>query len=175
MYGDAVNLAARLEALNREHGTAILLCGETAPAAEDLPIEPVGTTTVRGQSVPTRLFTVRDETRELGPEGRDRMAIDEAYLRSRAGAKGPGARSRFRGRIERHVATRPPELNELWLLLALPAFLLGRTARIEGTASVVRMLLYSYPIPRKRCAFKRAASVLTTCNTSIVADRMPIT
>ena len=61
VYGDAVNLAARLEALNREHGTAILLCGETAGGAEDLPIEPAGTTTVRGQSVPTRLFTVREE------------------------------------------------------------------------------------------------------------------
>ena len=60
VYGDAVNLAARLEALNREHGTAVLLCGETAAAAEDLPIEPAGTTTVRGQSVPTRLFTVRE-------------------------------------------------------------------------------------------------------------------
>ena len=61
VYGDAVNLAARLEALNREHGTTVLLCGETAEAAEDLPIEPAGTTTVRGQSVPTRLFTVREE------------------------------------------------------------------------------------------------------------------
>ena len=61
VYGDAVNLAARLEALNREHGTAVLLCGETAGAAEDLPVEEVGTTTVRGQSVPTRLFTVRED------------------------------------------------------------------------------------------------------------------
>ena len=61
VYGDAVNLAARLEALNREHGTAVLLCGETAGAAEDLPIAPVGTTTVRGQSVPTRVFTVRED------------------------------------------------------------------------------------------------------------------
>ena len=61
VYGDAVNLAARLESLNREHGTAILLCGETAGAAEDLPVESAGTTTVRGQSVPTRLFTVRED------------------------------------------------------------------------------------------------------------------
>ena len=61
VYGDAVNLAARLEALNREHGTAVLLCGETAAAAEDLPIAPAGTTTVRGQSVPTRVFTVRED------------------------------------------------------------------------------------------------------------------
>ena len=58
VYGDAVNLAARLEALNREHGTAVLLCGETAAGAADLPIEPAGTATVRGQSVPTKLYTV---------------------------------------------------------------------------------------------------------------------
>ena len=64
VYGDAVNLAARLEALNREHGTAVLLCGETAAAAKDLPVEPAGTTTVRGQSVPTRLFTVREDPDE---------------------------------------------------------------------------------------------------------------
>ncbi len=61
VYGDAVNLAARLEALNREHGTAVLLSGETARDAEGLPLEPAGATTVRGQSVPTRLFTVRED------------------------------------------------------------------------------------------------------------------
>ena len=61
VYGDAVNLAARLETMNRERGTTVLLCGETAAAAADLPIAPVGTTTVRGQSVPTRVFTVRED------------------------------------------------------------------------------------------------------------------
>ena len=59
VYGNAVNLAARLEALNREHGTALLLCGETAADAGELPLEPVGTATVRGQSTPTRLHTVK--------------------------------------------------------------------------------------------------------------------
>ena len=66
VYGNAVNLAARLETLNREYGTAVLLCGETAEAAKDLPIEPAGTTTVRGRSVPTRLFTIRGEADEGG-------------------------------------------------------------------------------------------------------------
>ena len=61
VYGDAVNLAARLESLNRDHGTSVLVCGETAAEAGDLPVEPAGTTTVRGQSVATRLFTVREE------------------------------------------------------------------------------------------------------------------
>ena len=60
VYGDAVNLAARLEAMNRERGTAVLVCGDTASGAEGLPLEPVGETTVRGQSVPTRIFTVRE-------------------------------------------------------------------------------------------------------------------
>ena len=67
VYGDAVNLAARLEALNREHGTAVLLSGETAREAEGLPVEPAGAVTVRGQSVPTRLFTVREEAPDTHP------------------------------------------------------------------------------------------------------------
>ena len=58
VYGDAVNLAARLETLNRELGTAVLLCGETAAGAGGLPLKRVGTTAVRGQSTPTRLYTV---------------------------------------------------------------------------------------------------------------------
>ena len=58
VYGNAVNLAARLEAMNREHATAVLVCGETAAGAGDLSLVPVGTTTVRGQSIPTRIYTV---------------------------------------------------------------------------------------------------------------------
>ena len=72
VYGDAVNLAARLEALNRERGTTVLLCGETAAGAADLPVEPAGTTTVRGQSAPTRLFTVREEAGETMRAGKPR-------------------------------------------------------------------------------------------------------
>ena len=73
VYGDAVNLAARLEVLNRERGTAVLLSGETAREARGLPVEPAGETTVRGQSSPTRLFTVREgndiETRTARDNG----------------------------------------------------------------------------------------------------------
>ena len=68
VYGDSVNLAARLEALNRDLGTAVLLCGETAAGAGDLPLKPAGTVTVRGQSTPTRLYTVEDEP---GPGARE--------------------------------------------------------------------------------------------------------
>ena len=102
VYGDAVNLAARLEALNREHGTAVLLCGETAAAAEDLPIEPAGTTTVRGQSVPTRLFTVREDppppanvnliTYQAQP-GRVGLPRSQSFPGSRASLPAHGARA----------------------------------------------------------------------------------
>ena len=64
VYGDAVNLAARLESLNREHGTAILLCGETAAAAEDLPIEPPAPRRCGASRSPPALFTVREGTDE---------------------------------------------------------------------------------------------------------------
>ena len=86
VYGDAVNLAARLETMNRERGTAVLLCGETAAAAENLPIAPVGTATVRGQSVPTRVFTVREDAG--GSEGE---AGDDGDGEAKPGrSEGPG-------------------------------------------------------------------------------------
>ena len=89
VYGDSVNLAARLEALNRDLGTAVLLCGETAAGAGDLPLKPAGTVTVRGQSTPTRLYTRGRRTRARGARGRERRE------RPRSGAPipaGPGDR-----------------------------------------------------------------------------------
>ncbi len=103
VYGDAVNLAARLESLNRERGTAVLLSGETARDAGDLPIGPAGTTTVRGQSVPTRLFTVREEeeddrddegTPQAGgpPQGADLGGGPSGCLRSSGGGRDAAGR-----------------------------------------------------------------------------------
>ena len=50
VHGDAVNLAARLEALNKELGTRILVSGETAARVEGFDLEPKGEVDVRGQS-----------------------------------------------------------------------------------------------------------------------------
>ena len=113
VYGDAVNLAARLEALNREHGTAVLLCGETAGAAEDLPIEPAGAATVRGQSVPTRLFTVREETdegtRATDPEERARPDPRENPDTGKSPRRDPGlSRSRRTGAAGGRARRAPP-------------------------------------------------------------------
>ena len=50
VHGDAVNLAARLEALNKELGTRILVSGATAARVEGFDLEAKGEVDVRGQS-----------------------------------------------------------------------------------------------------------------------------
>ena len=50
VHGDAVNLAARLEALNKTLGARILVSGATAARVEGFDLEPKGEVDVRGQS-----------------------------------------------------------------------------------------------------------------------------
>ena len=50
VHGDAVNLAARLEALNKELGTRILVSAATAERVEGFALEPMGEVGVRGQT-----------------------------------------------------------------------------------------------------------------------------
>lgn len=59
--GDPVNLAARLEEMTKSLGVA-LVAGEATAAAvgEAGGLRPIGETTVRGRSAPTRLFTLRE-------------------------------------------------------------------------------------------------------------------
>ena len=57
VYGDAVNLAARIEQLNKEFGTLVLLSGTTAAALDGaFPLAPVGEVVVRGKTPPVQLF-----------------------------------------------------------------------------------------------------------------------
>ncbi len=59
VYGDTVNLAARLEGMNKQHGTRVLLSHSTADAAGDaVPLKPVGTVPVRGKEQPVEIFTL---------------------------------------------------------------------------------------------------------------------
>jgi class 3 adenylate cyclase len=58
LLGDTVNLAARLEALNKEHGTRILVSQSTRDAcAERFAFAPLGTVVVRGRSERIAVFT----------------------------------------------------------------------------------------------------------------------
>jgi len=58
VHGDAVNLAARLEALNKEYGSRLLISESTAAQADEFELSRIGEVTVRGQTKATSLFTL---------------------------------------------------------------------------------------------------------------------
>ncbi len=59
VHGDEVNIAARLEQLNKKYGTYILLSESTVRAAGgDFSFRPVDEIAVRGRAAPTRTYTV---------------------------------------------------------------------------------------------------------------------
>jgi class 3 adenylate cyclase len=57
VHGDAVNQAARLEQLNKVHGTLVLVSGSTVSLLTDTyPLEPVGEVIIRGKHESVELF-----------------------------------------------------------------------------------------------------------------------
>lgn len=60
VHGDEVNVAARLEQLNKQYSTYILASQRAVgEAGGDFPFEEVGEVTVRGRTAPTRVFAIR--------------------------------------------------------------------------------------------------------------------
>ena len=59
VHGDAVNLAARLEALCKEHGTSLLVSAATAKALPGATLVAVGTIAVRGLAEPVTVYSTR--------------------------------------------------------------------------------------------------------------------
>ncbi|MEM7293289.1 MAG: adenylate/guanylate cyclase domain-containing protein [Pseudomonadota bacterium] len=57
VHGDAVNRAARLEALNKQHGTRLMVAGETVTQLSEHNLVAVGETAVRGQTQSISLYT----------------------------------------------------------------------------------------------------------------------
>ena len=62
LYGDTVNLSARLEALNKQYGTQILIDAATVERLPDIPLREIGRIDVRGFSDPVAVFTPLAET-----------------------------------------------------------------------------------------------------------------
>ena len=60
VHGDAVNLAARLEALNKELGTRTLVSGATAERVEGFDLKPMGEVGVRGQTAQVAIYAFGD-------------------------------------------------------------------------------------------------------------------
>jgi class 3 adenylate cyclase len=65
LLGNTVNLAARLEELNKQHGTRILVSQSTrAACGETFRFESLGSVTVRGRSEPVAIFSVDPNRQE---------------------------------------------------------------------------------------------------------------
>ena len=56
VIGDTVNLAARLESLNKAYGTYLLVSEETASACRDIALREIDTVMVTGRTQPTKIF-----------------------------------------------------------------------------------------------------------------------
>ena len=62
LYGEAGNLSARLETMNKEFGTQIMVDGATVSHLPDVTFREIGRVEVRGVSEPAAVFTVSDKT-----------------------------------------------------------------------------------------------------------------
>ena len=60
VHGDAVNLAARLEQLNKEHGTDVLIAESTVASIGETQFRRIGMVDVRGRSTPVTLYTLAE-------------------------------------------------------------------------------------------------------------------
>ena len=58
VHGDAVNLAARLESLNKKYGTRLLVSENTMKLTSEFEFSQVGESAVRGQSHSILLYTL---------------------------------------------------------------------------------------------------------------------
>jgi adenylate cyclase len=81
-YGDSINIAARLEAANKQLGTRICVSASVAKAAENFQGRPVGELMLRGRSEPLQAFEPLPQARFDAPET---ALYSEAFAKMEAG------------------------------------------------------------------------------------------
>ncbi len=134
VMGDTVNLASRLEGVNKSYGTRILISETTARMAEGtIEAREIDSIVVVGKSEPQRVFEALGRRGELDPataQLRDRFAAGLAAYRRQAWAE---ARAEFEGGLVvapgdgpsrvllarvAHLAEQPPgpDWNGVWAL-----------------------------------------------------------
>jgi adenylate cyclase len=96
-YGDTINIAARLEAANKQLATRVLASATVAARAGEFHGRPVGDLALRGRSGPIRVF--EPMPREL-EDASDAEAYRKAFELLEAG--NPAALSAFAGHVAKH-------------------------------------------------------------------------
>jgi adenylate cyclase len=81
-YGDTINIAARLEAANKQLGTRICVSSSVAGAASNFQGRPVGDLVLRGRSEPLRAFEPLPQDKFDAPAT---AQYAEAFARMEAG------------------------------------------------------------------------------------------
>jgi class 3 adenylate cyclase len=101
VMGDAVNLASRLEGVNKVYGTRVLIAEATAAGlGTAFELREIDRLTVVGQSVPQNIFEVMARSGELTPQqGRLRSRYAEALAAYRA-ARWEEAKTAFNSALE---------------------------------------------------------------------------
>ena len=62
VIGDAVNLGSRLESLNKQYGTSIIISDDTRERLKgQYHLDPLGEVTVKGKTRPVRIYQVRSD------------------------------------------------------------------------------------------------------------------
>ena len=116
--GDTVNLASRLEGVNKMYGTKILLSETTAEGLHgEIPLRPVDRVRVKGKALPVHIFTpcddpqlIRRSERALAAyRAQDWTAAREAFRAVLAHAPGDPVAGVFRERIVEFEAEPPGE------------------------------------------------------------------
>ncbi|TGR00942.1 adenylate/guanylate cyclase domain-containing response regulator [Mesorhizobium sp. M4B.F.Ca.ET.190.01.1.1] len=96
-YGDTINIAARLEAANKQLGTRICVSESVARAVPDFRGRPVGDLVLRGRTEPLRAYE------PLPPDrGEDASAAGYGSAFARLEADDPGAIGAFAAEVGRH-------------------------------------------------------------------------